>query len=289
MRRRTGLGLTLCAVLVGCLQGSAPPHSTAPVLSHLVWLGHGSGGFSGLEMAADGSGFWALSDRGTLTRAQVTRGALGDILSVQAGPPLALPFNLCRRPAGCDSEGLALAPDGTLYVSFEGPARIGRMESPDIGRMLPVPDAFQELPTNESLEALALAPDGRLWTLPEAADDAGSGFALWHQTSTGWADGQDLPQRGGFRPVSADFGPDGQLYLLERKFLGLAGFASRLSRLDLINATAVTLWQSPPGLYDNLEGLSVWRDAKGVVASMIADDNFLGILHSDIVEIRLND
>ena len=48
-----------------------------------------------------------------------------------------------------------------------------------------------------------------------------------------------------------------------------------------------TLLQTDPGTFDNLEGLAVWRDATGLRATMISDDNFLALFRSQIVEFRL--
>lgn len=94
-------------------------------------------------------------------------------------------------------------------------------------------------------------------------------------------------------PVAADFGPDGRLYLLERDFRGIGGFASRLRRFDLTERGfdgETTLFQTPFSLHDNLEGLSIWRDAQGGLrATMISDDNFLFVQQTQIVEHRLPD
>ena len=48
--------------------------------------------------------------------------------------------------------------------------------------------------------------------------------------------------------------------------------------------------QTEPGLHDNLEGLSVWRDPQGRLrATMVSDNNYLFIFRSEIVEYRLPD
>jgi len=93
--------------------------------------------------------------------------------------------------------------------------------------------------------------------------------------------------------VAADFGPDGRLYVLERQFRGLMGFASRVRRfrlgMDRLLAEE-TLLETAVGLHDNLEGLSVWRDAGGALRlTMIADDNFSFFQRTEIVEYRVAD
>ena len=99
-------------------------------------------------------------------------------------------------------------------------------------------------------------------------------------------------QTGGFLPVSADIGPDGRFYLLERNF-GLFGFRSRLRRWELTEKGPVgeqTLLQTSSGRHDNLEGLSVWRDHSGSLrATMISDDNFRSLQRTELVEYALPD
>ena len=81
---------------------------------------------------------------------------------------------------------------------------------------------------------------------------------------------------------------------MERSFTpwrGFLGFAARL-RSYALGAEALTdmrlEMQSPPGRHDNLEGLSVWRDAQGrIVATMVSDDNFIRFQRTEIVEYRL--
>ena len=51
-----------------------------------------------------------------------------------------------------------------------------------------------------------------------------------------------------------------------------------------------TLFETPMGMFDNLEGLSVWRDATGALrATMISDDNFFFLQQTQIIEFRLPD
>jgi hypothetical protein len=90
-------------------------------------------------------------------------------------------------------------------------------------------------------------------------------------------------------PTGADFGPDGRLYLLERGFAGF-GFSSRV-RAFTLNATGTrilseqTLFTSPVGKHDNLEGLSVWTDSQERIRlTMVSDDNFRFFQRTELVE-----
>ena len=93
-------------------------------------------------------------------------------------------------------------------------------------------------------------------------------------------------------PVGADFGPDGRLYVLERKFARI-GFRSRLRRFKWTDSALTqeeTLIETSVATHDNLEGVSIWRDSRGQLrATMISDDNFLWIQRTEIVEYSLPD
>lgn len=288
----------LCLVLFSGLESSASPKPPPGLLDVYPWNMPEDrfGGFSGLEVSDNGIDFIALSDRGAFTRGQFQRTQEGRITAVTAEPMQLLHDNGVKplRPERADSEGLALAADGTIYVSFEGAARVLRYK--DIAgsaENLPVAPAFRGLQPNASLEALAIGPDGALFSLPERSGRQDNPFPIYRLRGQTWDVPFQVSRIGGFLPVGADVGPDGKLYLLERDFRGLSGFASRIRRFDLDSGAVVpgeTLFETPAGLHDNLEGISIWRDAKGsLVASMISDDNFNFFLRTEIVEYRLPD
>ncbi len=90
--------------------------------------------------------------------------------------------------------------------------------------------------------------------------------------------------------MGADFGHDGRLYVLERGFNGL-GFRTRVRSFDISNGIAgdeKVLFNKGIGRHDNLEGISVWRDAAGLIRlTMISDDNFRFLQQTEIVEYAL--
>jgi hypothetical protein len=249
------------------------------------------GGFSAIEVADDGESFVVLSDRAVLVRGRFVRDAAGRIADVVTesherlrdveGNPL--------RSRMADSEGLALAPDGQVFISFEGRARVrveGRDGAPP--RVLPRDPAFDGLSPNGSLEALALAPDGVVLVVPEDIPWGGD-FPVWRLGGDGsWSEAFAIPRDGPFLPVGADVGPDGAFYLLERAFTGL-GFLSRVRVFGLDGSGGATVFASRAGDYDNLEGLSVRAEDGGIVLTMISDDNFRFFQRTEIVEVRLPD
>lgn len=302
MRKRTRLGLAAALLLALGLQGSANPTPPPGFEGRFVWTGkdHLFGGFSAIELAADGRSFLAISDRGAFVRGRLQRDVDGRITSVQSGEVTLLKGDgdAPLRSRRTDSEGLAVGPGGTAYVSFEGVARVlryARIDGP--AENLPVARDFRNLLGNSGLEALAIDAAGTLYTIPERSGAMGRPFPVYRFRDGKWDKRLSIPRNGNFLVVAADVGPDGRFYLLERQFHGLAGFASRLRRFDLtstgLTSTGLTgekvLLETPVGLHDNLEGLSIWRDAKGLHATMISDDNFYFLQVTELVEYRLPD
>lgn len=292
MQRRVGVGLTAAAFLLLNLQGSAAPAEPAGFLSAFRWVTDDPlmGGLSGIEVSPDGNRFIALTDKGAIAEGQFQRDAAGRIIAVDAGS-----FTLLKgdgdsplKPGRNDSEGIALADDGRIFISFEGVARVltyTTVDSP--AENLPRPEEFRGMQRNSSLEALAVDAAGRIFTLPERSGNEARPFPVFVYDGK-WSQPFDIPRNGEFLPVGADFGPDGRLYLLERNFFGIGGFASRVRAFAVTGdrlGPGETVLETQAGTHDNLEGLSVWADAKGNIRlTMISDDNFKFYLRQEIVE-----
>lgn len=298
MRRRSYLAVAAGLVLVLGLDSSASQSPSPGYFGSFGWHMEDDrfGGFSAIELAADGLGFIALSDRGAWTTGRLQRDASGRITGVSAGPLDLLKANgdapLSRSRS--DSEGLAIGADGAIHVSFEGAARVLRY--PAFGasaQNLPIPPDFRRMQINSALEALAIDATGTLYTLPERSGRPDRPFPVYRFRNGEWDQPFSLPRRGTFLAVAADFGPDGRFYLLEREFRGLLGFGSRVRSFMLTDIGAEderTVLQTPSGRHDNLEGLSVWRDGDGKIRlTMISDDNFKFFQRTEIVEYRLVD
>lgn len=296
MRRRSRLGLAAGLLFALGLEGSATPSPPEGFFGSFNWSEPDPrfGGFSAIELFDDGAGFIALSDKGVAVAGKLLRDKTGRITGVQAGGLITLrgdgsgPLKAGRN----DSEGLALAADGSVYISFEGAARVlhyATLDGP--AENLPLHPDFRLMQRNSALEALAIDADGRLYTIPERSGAMARPFPVYRYTNDAWDRDLSIPRLGNFLPVAADFGPDRRFYLLEREFRGIAGFASRLRRFDLSAAgfsAGEVLLQTPVGTHGNLEGMSIWRDGAGDLrATMISDDNFSFFLATDIVEYRL--
>ncbi|PYE84299.1 esterase-like activity of phytase family protein [Pseudoroseicyclus aestuarii] len=250
----------------------------------------GTGGFSGIEVTDDGAGFLVLSDRTYLLRGSFTRDEAGRVTGATTEERLPL-----RGPGGAalpggrgDSEGLALDAEGGIWISFEGPARVQRgIGPPGETEVLPSPREFAGMGRNAALEALAIGPNGAIYTIPERAGRADQPFPVFRYTDGGWTIPFSLPRIGNFAISGADIGPDGRLYVLERDFVGI-GFRSRVRRMALDGTSAEVLIESGIRQFDNLEGISVWRDDAGDLRlTMISDDNLNPLQQTQIVELTV--
>jgi hypothetical protein len=297
MQRRSRLALSVAAFGVLAVPGSSEPVMPPGFISASEWAKDdpAHGGFSALSVSADGLRFTAIADRSTWVEGQFQRDAGGQITGIVVDRRGALhqPDGTLFPDTDNDSEGLAITGDGLAYISFERQARVMVFAGLDQPAMtLPQHPDFASFGTNTGLEALASDAAGRLYTLPEKAPEKGQTLPLYRSAAAGWEHAFDIPEAAGFRPVGADFGPDGLFYLLERQFVFPFGFASQVRRFALPGEgqnlpEAQLVFASPPGLHDNLEGLSVWRDTVGDIRlTMISDNNFLSLQRTEIVEYR---
>ncbi|HMO08540.1 MAG TPA: esterase-like activity of phytase family protein [Paracoccaceae bacterium] len=293
MRRRSGLALIAGGLAALALRGGATAASQHGFRSAFRWRMDDPlfGGVSAIHVFPGGARFLVVTDRGAWTEGRIARDAAGHIAAITAAP-MRLLRGTGEAPLAegrTDAEGIAVAQDGTVYVSFEGPARVLRYARPDgpAENLHSHPD-FARMQRNSALEALAIGPDGALYTLPERSGRITRPFPVYRFRSGVWDQPFSLPRRGNFLPVGADIGPDGRLYLLERAFAGLRGFASRLRRFDLSGGREEVLVETPFGLHDNLEGVTVWQEAGGrLVATLVADDNFRFFQRTELVEYAL--
>lgn len=295
MRLGLGLSLTAALLVLSSLTSATTAQDRAQFDGRirLSMEAPDFGGLSGLAVQPDGQGFIALSDRGHLVTGVLSR--TGGTLSGATDLHLSALKNTENGPLrrlDSDAEGLAIRPDGRLYVSFEHHHRVWTYRDPGSeAAWLPRHVDFKRLQDNSSLEALAIGPDGALYTLPERSGRRDWPFPVYRYRNGQWSQPFTLPRRDRFLPVGADFGPDGKLYLLERDFRGLFGFRTRVRRFELTPQGVrgeETLLTTGAGKHDNLEGLSVWRDPQGTIRlTMVSDDNFNRLQRTEIVEYRV--
>lgn len=301
LRRLAALAATVLLISGSSACAADPAPRSAPQVDYVatyVWSMDDDtfGGFSGIEISPDGSRFTVLSDRATLRWGHIERDTEGRIQGMEPSGQAHLLDSKGKwlKPGWQgDSEGLAIGPDGTLWVSFEGLTRVVRYDSPDSrGQPLPKPAEFRSMQRNSSLEALAIMPDGTLLTLPERSGEITRPFPVWRWRNGKWDQPFSIPRTGDWLAVGADVGPDGRFYLLERDFRGLLGFRSRVRRFDITDkslSNETVLLETRSLQYDNLEGISVWRDGQGIRLTMVSDDNFGMFQRTELVEYRVTE
>lgn len=244
------------------------------------------GGLSGLHL--QGPLMRLIGDRGVWVEARVNRAASGAIsgfgaasigrLRGSSGNPL--------QGTWIDAESLAEDGRGGYWIGFERRHRLTRHRGLDGKALAVLEPPKRSLGRNAGVEGLAHAGDGALWAIAEAAGPNGRQRG-WRMQG-GAAEPFSFARIGPFDSTGADFGPDGALYLLERRFGLLTGVGMRIRRFTpaLIEAVArgeqsdlgdgetlVTLDTRAP--IDNMEGLSVERRDDGLlVLTAISDDNF---------------
>lgn len=292
------LGFAVSVILSCLLTGSvmAVDMSKARYLDSFPWYDPANwfGGISALEMAPDGRSMTLLSDRGMYFTADLTRtdAGISDAKITYFARIRSSQDKILVGMTG-DSEGLAVAPNGTTYVAFEGVHRVARFNrGNNTTSVLLHPDAFKKMANNGSFEALAVDARGRLYTMPENGLTTEGRIPVYRWNGRRWSQPFTLPKSRDFLPVGADFGPDGRFYLLERA-TGFLGFRTQMRRWDLSSGTprdGTILLRTRSGTHDNLEGISVWRDAEGQLrATMVSDDNFLILQQTELVEYALPD
>lgn len=295
MRLRSLLSRWCDALLALALAGpwSGPVAAdTLVAVGTYTWQTQAIVGLSGLEVSEDGLTLMAISDRGWFLSGTFERrdGRIAGIMIRELLPILGndgLPVAARRVGDWSDAEGLAMAPDGTYWISFERWAHVARYEAPGLaGHWIRDHPDFSRFEDNRQLEALALHPDGTLYAFPE--QPLGPGFPIFRLAENGWEVAGHIPQQDGFAIVGADFAADGRLYLLERKLVLGLWWQNRIRRLRVEAPEAgEMLWTGERGAYHDLEGIAVWSAPDGLRLTLISDDNGEQVEPTQFVEFRL--
>ncbi|MCF2906704.1 esterase-like activity of phytase family protein [Octadecabacter sp. CECT 8868] len=261
-----------------CLGSTAVRADTLAHIGTFTWESDAVVGLSGLEVSEDGNTFYAVGDRGwyltgTFDRQeqQIVGMNVTQLLPILGNN--GLPVSARRIGDWSDAEGLAIAPDGTFWISFERWAHVSRYSDPEeAGQWIKDHETFYDYRNNRQLEALAVHPDGTLYTFPERP--AGQGFPIYRLDEDQWSIQGHIAEQDGFSIVGADFDEAGQLYLLERKLIIGLWWQNRVRRLEVNTPEDVeTLWTGGRGEFFNVEGIAVWRDEIGPRLTMVSDNN----------------
>ncbi|QHQ36004.1 esterase-like activity of phytase family protein [Algicella marina] len=282
--------LALIALLVAPATGWSDMVAST---SRLKWVEpyDGFGSFSGIVVSPDGKDYTTVSDKGFYATGSLTRrnGKLTEVLLEENGPLLGVNGEALGGQ-DIDAEGLTRLPDGRLVVSFEANHRIRIYRN--IGgpaETFPSHPAFAKLQNNSGMEALFSDGSGRIYAIPERSGALDRPFPVF-RFAKGWTTPFTLRRDPPHLVAGADIGPDGRLYVLERD-VGALGFYTRIRRFDITArglANEQLVISSRMGEFDNLEGLSIWRDARGAIRILcISDDNQKFFQRTEFVEFTL--
>jgi hypothetical protein len=294
MVRRLYRGAWVAAALVV----SAGPSGAVGLaeLQRFVWAVEDAdfGGMSGILVEPGGQSLTAVSDQGTIWQAAVRRDATGRIEAVDTTFKARLKDSKGEEVSGFrqDSEDLARGANGRLFVAFEGYARISGFDLPD---MAPIAlhdwEQFRGHWGNEAFEGLAMLPDGHLLAVIERARDGA--YPTFIEDVKGWTEGPPIPAGDdGYSATGADVGPDGMLYLLERRTTILMSFVTRIRRFP-VGALGIgegeVVFQSEAGDLPNMEGISLWTGPDGATMVTLISDNGFNGTDTVIAEFRLTE
>ena len=260
------------------------------------------GGYSGIELSPDGTSLLAVSDAGTWLRADliVAGGRPTGLKRARIGRLMALGSRRLRRSRDRDAEGLRLIKgsldDGVALVSFERNERIGYFDiaKGELGAPVRYLRPPRRLPHNKGLEAVAVlkhgAKKGRVIAFAERSTDANGHHRGWI-----WLDGQPRPVAltdvGGFDVTDIAVAPEGDLYVLERRFRWSEGVKMRVRHIAaeavkpgaLLDGRVVVRADMRHEI-DNMEAMSLHRDARRrLVLTMMSDDNFNRLLQRTLL------
>jgi hypothetical protein len=217
-------------------------------------------------------------------------------------------LNANGKPLGskgnADAESLRLGVSKgheVAYVSFErtNDLRIYRLE-PDLALSKPqnvrLPASAKGIRRNRGFEALAIAPaESPLAGAPiliaeRSLDKAGNNRAF--VVNGPLAGAFSVVRSDDFDVTDADFLPNGDLLILERRVVMPLGVQMRLRRLDAARIRPEALVDGPVVMeanmgyrIDNMEGLAVTTDPNGQTRiALVSDDNFSFIQRTLVLE-----
>ena len=266
--------LALALLSAGCAAADEATPIESPVIVRAFPRGDvdgvAFGGLSGLAWDLRNKALIAVSDRG----------GVFEMPTSAEGPPRGLGKVRPPRRAN-DPEALLWLPEGQWIVAFEGGGALGYYRG-DASALTESPydalrhKAWRALPENRRIEALARLDFGRLLVIAEGGHGP---------TRRAWiVDGGRTVERryavqAGFEPVDAVSLPNGDVFVLERRFNGLLPpfFSSRISMIPAdqlengdvpINIAAVPLDAVLPS--ENWEGIAI----AGETVWLVSDDNF---------------
>jgi hypothetical protein len=265
------------------------------------------GGLSALRVAADGARFLSVSDKGRWLRGRIVYQGTHPvgIAEAEMAPVLGPDGKPLAARGWYDTESIA-EDGGTIWLGIERVNRIVRFDFGKHGLLargepIEVPAGIQRLPNNKGLECLVFVPrdlplGGTLVAISERGLDRDGNIEAF--LLGGPSPGEFSVRRiGDFDVTDCAVTPKGDLLLLERSFSRLKGVGMRIRRVPLAEVKPGATIDGPALIeadtnvqIDNMEGLSVHRDAQGaLVLTLISDDNFSIIQRTLLLQFTLEE
>ncbi len=191
-----------------------------------------------------------------------------------------------------DSESIAMDANNNYYISFESNHRIMmHAEIEGKGIFVPKHPMFRKLSVNKGIEALAIDNENRLIAIPEKPPSGISDIPIFRLQNNKWEIIKYVKIEDNFLVTDAEILPMGLLLILERKFSWTQGFKTRFRLISLDkfdNTEPIIVFTSTANQFDNLEGMTFWKDKKGEMRILtVSDDNFHPLQQSEIREFFL--
>ena len=252
------------------------------------------GGFSGLVISNEGTEALVVTDKSFFFVLELLRDE-NDILTgysvIRKGRILSSKGEHLNG-RNTDSESIVIDKNNNYYISFESNHRImmhAKVEGK--GVFVPKHPMFRKLSVNKGIEALAIDADNRLIAIPEKPPSGISDIPIFRLQNDEWEIVKYVKINDNFLVTDAEILPEGLLLILERKFSWTQGFKTRFRLISLDkfdNKEPVTVFTSTANQFDNLEGVTLWRDKNGEMRILtVSDDNFHPLQQSEIREFFL--
>jgi hypothetical protein len=244
------------------------------------------GGLSGLSIGTDGK-LYGVSDNGYWLSAKIEMDRNGVLLNLTDWQIAAI-LTVANRPVTGglrDAEALAVAPDGSFLVAFEGAHRIWRYSPPpktfeSTPVPVQIPAAVARAPGNGGIEGLAMLPHGRLLALTEEFSNGDGSFKGWLIDKGQFAELAYFPSKG-FRVTDCAGLSNGDVLVLERRYVP---FGILSARLTLVKGNSLQpgaklagkelLKLEQPLAVQNFEAVAAQHTAKGTMIYIVSDDNY---------------
>jgi hypothetical protein len=247
------------------------------------------GGWSDLNISADGSLLSAVSEEATWLTATLSYDAGGNLAGLsdgKIGPLLGLNGKPISARGWTTAQALARLPDGSWIVGFERNHRIWRY-SPLGGTPVQIdgPAEIGRQPLNAGIKAMTAVADGGIIAISEDYSRKPGTVVGWIGKPAGsrytWQS-FDYAVGATFRPTAMASLPDGAFAILEQATDAKSGARGRLMRVpsSQLKADATVTAEelavlAAPHPADNFEGLSAGRGPRGETLLWVnSNDNF---------------